>query len=478
MNLLLIPSTLTYSNVGDLAMLVVAIKRFEALLPHCTLNVITEDPRTVSSISPRAVPCVVNPKKPADRAEQWLRSVRRALGPVELAAPRAVHRAIQAASCFRRNYAATERIHHFLRRCDGVVFSGGGFLTDAFSGSCMAAITLMERAVSLEKPLFLMGQGVGPFSSAALRDRLLAVLKYVKKAYLREPIESSILLFESGVDRSEYGVTGDDAIEIVRARGEKVPKREAVGINLRLAGYSGVGVREVRRLTHVLGRAGKELGLRWRPIPIVVGGVHDDYRGAGLIAAYSEAASRPHMVFEAISDWRGKPGRCLLCRFEESVYSCPFSSMSRGGSSSMVRRSERAGQTKVPSTCCTSSGLGRPGGILGHLDLAIEAAGGCRVVLAGSYHAAVFALSQGVPVVAVHASDYYQVKFTGLAAMFPGGLSLVDLRLNDAEERLCSSLNRAWVFQPSLARRLETRATSQVASSWRAYRSVAQHFEG
>lgn len=52
--------------------------------------------------------------------------------------------------------------------------------------------------------------------------------------------------------------------------------------------------------------------------------------------------------------------------------------------------------------------------------------GNCRVVVTGSYHAAVFALARGVPVVGLAANPYYEDKFNGLGAFFPGGLRIVN----------------------------------------------------
>ena len=49
----------------------------------------------------------------------------------------------------------------------------------------------------------------------------------------------------------------------------------------------------------------------------------------------------------------------------------------------------------------------------------------CRVVVTGTYHAAVFALGQGIPVVALAESLHYRTKMGGLQAMFPRGLSHV-----------------------------------------------------
>ncbi len=57
----------------------------------------------------------------------------------------------------------------------------------------------------------------------------------------------------------------------------------------------------------------------------------------------------------------------------------------------------------------------------------IAAAAGCRAIVTGSYHAAVFGLGQGVPVVCLTRSAYYAAKFAGLAELFPGACLQVSL---------------------------------------------------
>jgi polysaccharide pyruvyl transferase WcaK-like protein len=49
----------------------------------------------------------------------------------------------------------------------------------------------------------------------------------------------------------------------------------------------------------------------------------------------------------------------------------------------------------------------------------------CRVVVTGSYHAAVFGLAVGVPAVCLSNSAYYDGKFNGLVDLFPGGCAIV-----------------------------------------------------
>jgi polysaccharide pyruvyl transferase WcaK-like protein len=86
----------------------------------------------------------------------------------------------------------------------------------------------------------------------------------------------------------------------------------------------------------------------------------------------------------------------------------------------------------------------------------------CRIVVTGAYHLAVFALSQGIPVVAMTSSRYYDDKFLGLAGMFGVGLTLV--RLDDAslEHELADGISRSWEQAPSVREELRARARQQI----------------
>ena len=100
---------------------------------------------------------------------------------------------------------------------------------------------------------------------------------------------------------------------------------------------------------------------------------------------------------------------------------------------------------------------------------------GCRVVVTGAYHLAVFALSQGIPVVAVTSSIYYDDKFLGLADMFETGLQLIDLRDAKLANTLSKAIRSAWQqapecgahYVPELALRLRPAGRASTGcSSW------------
>jgi polysaccharide pyruvyl transferase WcaK-like protein len=97
----------------------------------------------------------------------------------------------------------------------------------------------------------------------------------------------------------------------------------------------------------------------------------------------------------------------------------------------------------------------------------------CRVVVTGCYHVAVFALSQGIPVVTLTSTAYYDGKFLGLSTMFGQGLTLV--RLNDPrpEQTLALAIDQAWLTAGAVREPLRARARMQIDASRAAFDRVA-----
>jgi polysaccharide pyruvyl transferase WcaK-like protein len=89
----------------------------------------------------------------------------------------------------------------------------------------------------------------------------------------------------------------------------------------------------------------------------------------------------------------------------------------------------------------------------------------CRVLVTGAYHLAVFALSQGIPVVALTSSAYYDDKFLGLGAMFGQGLTLVRLDGPDLEQTLTAAIDQAWRTAPDVREPLRAQARVQIDAS-------------
>jgi polysaccharide pyruvyl transferase WcaK-like protein len=97
----------------------------------------------------------------------------------------------------------------------------------------------------------------------------------------------------------------------------------------------------------------------------------------------------------------------------------------------------------------------------------------CRVLVTGAYHLAVFALSQGIPVVALTSTAYYDDKFLGLGAMFGQGLTLVRLDDPGLEQTLAVAIEQAWRTAPDVREPLRARARQQVDASRAGFDRVA-----
>jgi polysaccharide pyruvyl transferase WcaK-like protein len=102
----------------------------------------------------------------------------------------------------------------------------------------------------------------------------------------------------------------------------------------------------------------------------------------------------------------------------------------------------------------------------------------CRLVVAGSYHAAVFALASGIPAIALTNSPYYNDKFLGLADQFGTGCTVIPLSHPDLPEVVAAAIDRAWESAPRVRSPLLDAAARQVELSHEAYRRVAALVRG
>jgi colanic acid/amylovoran biosynthesis protein len=96
----------------------------------------------------------------------------------------------------------------------------------------------------------------------------------------------------------------------------------------------------------------------------------------------------------------------------------------------------------------------------------------CRVVVTGAYHAAVFALSQGIPVVSLAKSAYFAKKLLGLEDQFGEGCQTIFLNEPGVPEKLYSAIERAWQDADELREPLRAAALRQTELSRRSYERI------
>jgi polysaccharide pyruvyl transferase WcaK-like protein len=103
----------------------------------------------------------------------------------------------------------------------------------------------------------------------------------------------------------------------------------------------------------------------------------------------------------------------------------------------------------------------------------IQQVGRCRLVVTGSYHAAVFALSQGIPVVSFAHSHHYLKKFAGLVTQFGQACTLIDLSTNGQFDiELDRTIMKLWNMADELRPGLLHAAQEQVQAGRNLYKRL------
>jgi len=402
MRILVDPGSHHLLNAGDVAMTQVCVRRLQDLWPGVEIAVLTTDAAALAALCPGVQPVDATGRYAlVDAASEPHGS-----GPIFDPPGRGrVHPRLRRAARRRRARRAGPAAVAYLDTLAGAdlfAMGGRGGLTDAFADEARATLGELELARALGTPAVLLGQGVGPLEDARLLGRAAGVLPSIALASVREGLLAPQLLASLGVPADRIHVTGDDAVEPAHAS-RPAELGGAVGLNVRVASYSGVDGAAAEALTNAVAEAAAALGAETVAVPISVHPDEDDRVALGAAVA-------------------GPSARAASAR----------------------------------------------GTVPGDPAPAIAAAGRCRVLVTGSYHAAVFALAQGVPAVAVAASPYYAGKFAGLAELFGDGVAIV---AGDAAAAR-AELERLWSAAPDLRRGLLAAAARQVDAGRAAYRAL------
>jgi polysaccharide pyruvyl transferase WcaK-like protein len=112
------------------------------------------------------------------------------------------------------------------------------------------------------------------------------------------------------------------------------------------------------------------------------------------------------------------------------------------------------------------------GGTLDSPLKVIEQVKHCRIVVTGAYHAAVFALGQGIPVVGIAKSDYYASKFWGLEDQFGEGCQTILLNGPEFPQKFHRAIETAWQNAERLREPLLVAASGQIEASQRSYQRL------
>ncbi|HEX3309975.1 MAG TPA: polysaccharide pyruvyl transferase family protein, partial [Streptosporangiaceae bacterium] len=376
-------------NIGDVAMLQSCVIRLRRMWPDADIMVICHAPERLASYCPGTT-AIGQTLAGLPLLRMLPRRPRLAAEQVwKMAAPYLACRFRSRAVRLARPRTAIQAV----RAADLVVASGGGYLTDTWWWHGAGVLSLLRLAQRLGKPTAMFGQGVGPVSergrgggSRVLCRQARAVLPPLAVLGLREDRIGKDLAISLGIPAGAVAVTGDDALELI-------PEGSA-------ADGSAHGGRS---------QCGGALGVSMRVSP---------YAGVDRTAA------------ETVGDLVVRAAEA----FRAPIVTLPVSRYPVDGDLDALRallHPERSGADIVLHDLATPDAL-------------ITVAADCRVIVTGSYHAAVFGLAWGVPAVCLTRSAYYDAKFAGLKALFPGACLVVSLDQPDLAGRLGQAIGQAW----------------------------------
>jgi len=101
----------------------------------------------------------------------------------------------------------------------------------------------------------------------------------------------------------------------------------------------------------------------------------------------------------------------------------------------------------------------------------------CRLMVTGTYHGAIFALGQGIPVVAIARSQEYMQKLVGLHDEYGSACEVISVDKSDARQRLSRAIHQAWedaeALRPGILRVVEEHIEAQRCAYSRLHRLVS-----
>jgi polysaccharide pyruvyl transferase WcaK-like protein len=404
-----------YQNMGDVAMLQVAVARLLDSWPDACIEVLTDSPANLARYCPGATAlsregcmCWVGERVLLGQYHRFLpNSISRGLSELKrtvgLRWPSLLELSIRLRLSLRDRNGRHSEVASFLdalKTADLLVVCGSGGFADSCRGWNLSILGTMETAIWRGIPVVMFGQGMGPLNDPIVLSRARDVLPKVTLITLRGTRGGRALLDAIGVP-AEVLSTGDEAIDLAySARAKECGS--AIGVNLRIASYADVKSDTTDIVGSVLQEFARRNQTSLLPLPI----------------AFHEYA-RDHETI-----------RRLLAGFDDDS----------------------------------------DGGLLLDTPMkVIQQTARCRVVVTGAYHAAVFALAQGIPVVCLANSPYYLAKFQGLEDLFGSGCTVVTLGEREFPEKLAMAVDEMWNVTDVVRSSLLRAASHQVYASREAY---------
>jgi colanic acid/amylovoran biosynthesis protein len=422
LRILVEPSDYIIRNIGDTAMMTVALERLGKLWPNSRIQVLTDKPAELPRPGKNVEPLCLTGRRLWFDHVWWAqevisqysgRKLARARGKIR----RSLRRTYPTMSyhAFRRwgglngnEIAHVSAFFEAISESDLIVVTGMGGITSTFPKYAHELLEVVRSAQRLGAKTAMLGQGLGPIEETKLRKETGATLRRLDLLALREKRASLPLLRALKVPIERTFVTGDDAVEIAvsNASGEI---GNGIGVNMRFANYAAVAHDDIDKVGQVLRKLSKQLGAPLVGVPI------------SRVPGEEDAST----IARLIGDNQNVDADLFGIHLPHQV----------------VRQLQR-----------------------------------CRLLVAGSYHAGVFALSCGIPTVALVSSPYYVDKFLGLADMFGTGCQVIRVDEPDFTGALEGAVSKAWASAEEFRAPLLAAAQFQLRQGYNVYATLKELF--
>jgi colanic acid/amylovoran biosynthesis protein len=415
------PGSYNCLNFGDFAMLQVAIARWTALWPAASLEVLTDAPKALATFGPRVTPLDVHARS------IWLQT--HAVGRLHGLLPRRAAATLEAGERRLKLAAARplEAALTFKRR---------------LAGEAVSSVAAFLRSIRSADVVMLSGAGI---MNDAFFHSASAILDTLEIASCRTRGRPVTAILGQG-----FGPLVDPALRSKAAA--VLPRLDLIAIRERRASWPllrELGVSGDRIV--VTGDDAIELAYEQRKTEIG--------RGLGVNVRVAYYAQTDASVLGSVKDVLHTAAR----RYDAPLVPLPISRQDGGIDAAAIREL----LTGYVEHSDGGASLQSPAAVISEVAR-------CRVVVTGSYHAAVFALAQGIPSIGLVRSQYYRDKFLGLADQFGGGVEVLGLDRADFGVELDAAIDRAWNSAERVRPMLLAAASRQIELSWSAYRTVAE----
>lgn len=378
-------------NIGDTAMLQACYGRVRGRWPDADIYVICYRPEVLEQYCPGAIP-VGPPLRHARGMDRLPRKLR-------LASEQGFKTLLPLVPLRRVRGKVTDSamtLRAAVSHADAVVGAGGGYLCDKFWWHALGVLASIRAAQRLGLPTAMFGQGIGPLRPSPIRDFMKHVISDLDVLTLREARTGGPLLAAMDIVEPS-GMPTDDHPAVVSRFGNRI---ELTGDDAAVLALEASPRRDPEN-------------------PVI---------GFNVRVGPDSELTNTSGIADAVLDWAR--------RQDATVVVLPVSQYSTAedftDTVALLEAASKGSGQRIVAERMTDPR------VLAHT------AATCSVVVTGSYHGAVFALSQGCPVVMLVANDYYAQKSSGLAEIYPGLVLVVRTNRPDQQERLSEAVAAAW----------------------------------